>query len=161
MAEFEEAFEVIEESEEALESEEVDAVDDMTEEEKAEFEEEVADAKKNVAELSKDASEFKKFSITEASKKFGSFVAKNVAIGSILYGVNLSLAKLTTGGGSDAEKKSNKNKAAVVKAITTLIKTETDDSKKLREWMDAHKDETVTLGTFSDKVSKKPNRCRP
>ncbi|XP_072047690.1 uncharacterized protein [Amphiura filiformis] len=146
MAEIEGAFEIIEEAEEGFEDA-GEEVEDMTEEEKAEFEEEVEEAKKDVGELKKDAKKFKDLLNTESTKKFAIFVAKNIAVGAILYGVNLALSKLTKAvGGSTAEKKSNKKKMAVVKAITKLIQTETDDSKNLRDWLTKHKDETITLG---------------
>ena len=143
------SFEVIDEVIDMAEEGMDDAAEgesEMSPEELEEFNEEIAEAKENVENLGKDVEEFKKFSVIESLKEFGFFLGKTAAIGSIFFGVNLALSKIVKlAGGSEEEKKSNKRKLDVVKAITALIKTETDMSKKLLDWMKEHKDDTVTL----------------
>ncbi len=151
MAEFADAIEVAEEVMEDGSSglEDVDLSEDMSPEEAEEFNEEVQEARESVAELQSDASDFKKFAteyVTKPAKQFSVFVIKNAAIGVILYGVNVTLQALAKSGGSGGSgDASAKKKLEVTSAITKLIQTETDDCKKLKQWMDDHKDETVTL----------------
>ena len=143
MAEFEEIEEIFGETEEGLESEEMEA------EEEAEIAE-IKEAKANVKELSEDANTFKdmanKYSTKAYVKKFAIFAAKNAAIAAILFGVNLGLEKLykKITGDSD-EKQRAKERLDKVNCILKLIKTETDDCTKLKDWMQKHTDDTITL----------------
>ncbi len=124
--------------------EDAEAGDNMSPEEKEEFNQEVQQAREGVSELASEASDFKKFVtdyVAKPAKQFGIFVIQNAAIGAILYGVNVALKAMFGGGDDDSAKK----KLQVTSAITTLIKTETDDCKKLKQWMDDHKDDTITL----------------
>lgn len=147
MAEFEEIFEIIEEAEDGMSEEAEEAEEAMTPEEREEFNEEVAQATKDVETLKVDAQTFKDImsSTLEVLKSFGIFVVKNVAIGAIFFGVNVALSKLVKLSTDKDKKESYQRKLAVVKAITSLIKSETDLSKAIKDWLEKHKDDTVVL----------------
>lgn len=141
MAEFEIVDEIFEDAAEGFEDASEEA-EEMSEE----IQEEIAEARANVEELSQARSEFEILSKTvEALKSFGVFVVKNIAIGAILFGVNVGLSKLINIGKDQGQKESNRRKLAVVKAITDLIKTETDICKKVTDWLKEHKDDTIEL----------------
>lgn len=129
------------------------AEEDMDPEEKEEFEGEVEDATEAVKELSKTAETFT--SIMKGSlnviRSFAGFVLKTVAVGAILYGVNVVMAKLikvTKSTGPNG----NKKIAAVVKAIINLIKTETKLCHAIKDWLLKHKDDTITLDGIEIKL---------
>lgn len=138
MAEIEEAIEGVEEAIDGAE----EGIEELPEEVQEEIEAEVAEARAEVAEFSKVAESLKSLLklVTTSIPKVVGFVAKNVAIGAILWGVNLSLNKLLPHQSSDAKKK-----RAAIKALTTVIKTENDLSQKTLDWMKEHKDDKITL----------------
>ncbi|XP_008288384.1 uncharacterized protein PF11_0207-like [Stegastes partitus] len=141
MAEIEEAIEGIEEAIEGAE----EGIEELPEEIQEEIEAEVAEARTEVAEFSKVAETLKTFLkfVTTSIPKVVAFVGKNVAIGAILWGVNVSLNKLLPHQSSEA-----KQKRAAIKALSSVIKTETDLSKKALDWMKEHKDDMITLAGF-------------
>lgn len=141
MAEIEEVIEVVEEVIEGAE----EGIEELPEEIQEEVAAEVAEARTEVAEFSKVAETLKTFLkfVTTSIPKVTAFVLKNVAIGAILWGVNVSLNKLLPHQSSDAKKK-----RAAVKALTTVIKTETDLSQRSLDWMKEHKDDQITLDGF-------------
>ncbi|XP_033099744.1 uncharacterized protein LOC117103309 [Anneissia japonica] len=149
MAETGEAIEMIEQGQEALEGEgEKTGEEDMTEEDREELDKEVKEVKSNVEKLAEVAKKFKGYATEFAegpAKEFAKFVVKNVAIGTIFYGVNVTLSKLIKKGGSGGETESNKNKLAVVKAITTIIQTETTMCNNIKDWIEQHKHDTINL----------------
>ncbi|VDI47265.1 Hypothetical predicted protein [Mytilus galloprovincialis] len=119
------------------------AEEDMDPEEKEEFEGEVEDATEAVKELSKTAETFT--SIMKGSlnviRSFAGFVLKTVAVGAILYGVNVVMAKLikvTKSTGPNG----NKKIAAVKPNLCHAIK----------DWLLKHKDDTITLDGIEIKL---------
>lgn len=141
MAEIEEIIDGVEEAIEGAE----EGIEELPEEIQEEIEAEVAEARTEVAEFSKVAETLKTFLefVTTSIPKVAGFVMKNVAIGAILWGVNVSLNKLLPHGGSDVKKKRD-----AIKALTTVIKTENDLSQKTLDWMKEHKDDQITLDGF-------------
>ncbi|CAC5369098.1 unnamed protein product [Mytilus coruscus] len=153
MAEIAEVFEVIEEAEGGIADEAEEAGEDMDPEEKAEFESEVADVTNEVDELSKTAKVFKTLmeGSLKALKSFVKFAVHNAAVGTILYFVNVGLSKLTKTNQGEGQQ-ANKEKLAIVKAIILLIKTETNMCNAIKDWLQTHKDDTVTLDGIEIKL---------
>ncbi|XP_008288383.1 uncharacterized protein LOC103363406 [Stegastes partitus] len=146
MAEIEEAIEGVDEAIEGAEG----GIEELPEEIQEEIEAEVAEARTEVAEFSKVAETLKTFLkfVTTSIPKVVAFVGKNVAIGVILWGVNVSLNKLITKKSPKTEAFEVKQKRAAIKALSSVIKTETDLSKKALDWMKEHKDDMITLAGF-------------
>ncbi|XP_052084943.1 uncharacterized protein LOC127722144 isoform X2 [Mytilus californianus] len=148
-----EISDIIDESADGMAEEAEGAEEDMEPEEQAEFEEEVADAKEAVQELSKTAEVFT--NIMEGSlkmvKSFAIFVLKNIAVGAILYYVNVGLSKLTKVTKSKGQT-GNKKILAIVKGIIKLIKTESNLCKAIKDWLQKHKDDTITLDGIEIKL---------
>ncbi|XP_071127548.1 uncharacterized protein [Mytilus edulis] len=146
MAEIADIIEVIDEAADGMADEAEGAEADMDPADQAEFEEEVADATKEVQELSKTAEVFK--DIMEGSlkvlKSFGIFVLKNIAVGAIMYFVNVGLSKLIKVTKSKGQN-GNEKILAIVKAIIQLIKTESNLCNAIKDWLQKHKDDTITL----------------
>ncbi|XP_051813333.1 uncharacterized protein LOC110945682 [Acanthochromis polyacanthus] len=144
MAEIEEAIEIAEECVEGAEEE----AEGMSEEIKEEIEAEVAEARSEVAEFSKVAEALKTLAHLAETyiPKIAKFILKNAAIGAILWGVNVALNKIFI---QHPEQRADvEKKRAAIKALTTVIKTETDLGKKTLEWMKEHQDDQITLEGF-------------
>ncbi|KAL7829137.1 hypothetical protein AOLI_G00300220 [Acnodon oligacanthus] len=143
MAEIEEIIEGVEEAIEEAE----EGLDELPEEVQEELQGEIAEAQEGVSALS-EAQKALKALIGTASKLFTvaiKFTLTNVAVGAILWGVNVALSKLLPQG--DKQKQEVKRRQqAVIKALIAVIKTETDISQKTVNWLKEHKDDTVTLG---------------
>ncbi|XP_047442799.1 uncharacterized protein LOC125009152 [Mugil cephalus] len=142
MAEIEEVIEGVEEAIDGAE----EGIEELPEEIREEVEAEIAEARVEVSRFSRVTETLKSFleMVTTSIPKVARFVGKNVAIGAILWGVNTGLDKLaqhhqTT----DVKKKRN-----AIKALTTVIKTETELSQKVLDWMKEHKDDTIVLDGF-------------
>ncbi|XP_023155211.2 uncharacterized protein LOC111588856 [Amphiprion ocellaris] len=144
MAEIEEIIEGVEESIEGASEEAEGASEEIQEEVEAE----VAEASSEVAEFSKVAETLKTFANDAKAYiwKIVKFLLKNGTIGVILWGVNVGLNKLII---KDPQQSSDvKKKRTAIKALTTVIKTETDLGKKTLEWMKEHQDDQITLAGF-------------
>ncbi|XP_054869782.1 uncharacterized protein LOC111588867 [Amphiprion ocellaris] len=139
MALIEEAIELTEEFFGDAEEEAEGLSEDVQEEMKAE----VAEASSEVAEFSKVADALKSFLEFAATNipKVAAFVGKTIEMGVILWGVNVLLTKLFPHPSSDKSKK-----RTAIKALTTVIKTETVLGQKTLEWMKEHRDDHITLG---------------
>lgn len=144
MAEIEEIIEGIEECIEGAEEE----AEGLSEEIQEEIEAEVAEARAEVAEFSKVAETLKALAdlATTYIPKIAKFILKNGAIGAILWGVNVALNKLFIH--HPEQREDVKKKRAAIKALATVIKTETDLGKKTMEWMKEHQDDQITLAGF-------------
>ncbi|XP_016317977.1 uncharacterized protein LOC107670028 [Sinocyclocheilus anshuiensis] len=132
----------IEDAVEAFESYTAEGAD-LAEEVTEEMAEEIAEAKVEVQEISKESSVIKKciVNVSTGIKDLGIFMAKNAAIGVILWGVNVTLAKLFPKGQGQSEKQ----KCALIKEVIQVIKTEICISKRMAKWLEDHKEETVIL----------------
>ncbi|XP_041130745.1 uncharacterized protein LOC121329278 [Polyodon spathula] len=141
-----EVEEIIEGVEEAIDGAE-EGIEELPEEIQEEIQAEVAEARVEVEELFKISKTLKTLLeyVTTSIPKIAGFVAKNVAIGSILWGVNVTLHKLLP---YEYQSKDLERKRAVIKALTAVIKNEADLSEKLLKWMKDHKDDMITLDGF-------------
>ncbi|XP_008294738.1 uncharacterized protein PF11_0207-like [Stegastes partitus] len=138
MAAIEEIIEGAEESIEAAGEE----VEGMPEELREEIELEVAQARSEVVEFSRVAETLRAFSEFARTNipKVAKFIGETVAIGVILWAVNVCLDKLF-----NHRKPEVKKRRDAIKALTSVIKTQTDLGNKTMEWMKEHKDEIITL----------------
>ncbi|XP_033898449.2 uncharacterized protein LOC117425562 [Acipenser ruthenus] len=143
MAEIEDIFEGVEEAIDGAD----DDIEDLSEEAQEEIKAEVAEARAEVAELSKVSETLKTLLqyVTTSIPKIVGFVVKNLAIGAILWGVNVVLNKLLP---DKQQSKDVQRKRAVIKALTAIIKNETGLSEKLLKWMTDHKDDMIQLEGF-------------
>ena len=73
---------------------------------------------------------------------FTKFVVKNAAIGAILFGVNVVLQKLTATRPHDQAARQEKKK---IESISQFIKSESQLTKKVNNWLKAHKDDQIKL----------------
>ncbi|KAF5890381.1 uncharacterized protein DAT39_019901, partial [Clarias magur] len=138
MAEFEEIAEVIEEGIEEAE----EGIEELSAEERAEVEAEIAETRTVVEELSTTQSKLQEFLSSLKSWSIGviKFTAKNIAIGAILWGVNVALNKLLP-----HAQETKTRMRAVIKALSDVIKAECTMNQKVLGWMKAHEDDIITL----------------
>ncbi|VDI70949.1 Hypothetical predicted protein [Mytilus galloprovincialis] len=167
MAEIADIIEVIDEAADGMADEAEGAEADMDPADQAEFEEEVADATKEVQELSKTAEVFK--DIMEGSlkvlKSFGIFVLKNIAVGAIMYFVNVGLSKLikaiekTYDTARHLKTKKDGKRSFNIPTVTD-INSLLDGSvsfltsiRKLRDFAELNKGKVVSLKSFLEIVT--------
>ena len=134
---FEDALEVIEESEDGIEAE----TEGLEGEELEEVEEEAAEASSASKTLGNVVEGLK--SVGDLTMSFVKFVVKNAAIGAVLYGVTVVLKKLTA---KDPSNKGAQQKYNKVKKISEFITSETKKSKEVSDWLKVHQNEMITLG---------------
>ncbi|XP_061587586.1 uncharacterized protein LOC133452351 [Cololabis saira] len=141
----EEMGEMIEEIEDYVDGAD-EAAGDLTEEEKAELEREVAEAKEAVSELSQTFQSFKEIlhNLKPVLWSITKWLAENIAIAAVFWGVSTGLSRLTKGESS----KEKKMKRDVISAVIRVIKSETDLSQKALTWTKDHQDDTITLEGF-------------
>lgn len=137
MAEIEEIIEGVEEGLDAAE----EGIADLSEEVQEEIMAEVAEAREEISIFSRAAEALKDLLLNIPLKKLAMFLIKNSAIGVILWGVNTLLTEMYARHKSEDIQK----KRCAVKALTSLIKTETEMVKTTVEWMKEHKDDTIVL----------------
>lgn len=139
----EEVGEIIEEAVDGIGDEAAD-LEGLGEEEAAEVEAEAAEAREAATTLDKVVDGLK--TLGDLTWTFTKFVVKNAAVGAIFYGVTVALKKMTEkpSGGSQAEQKYKK-----IKAISTFITSSSELSKKVSDWLAAHKDDMITLDGIS------------
>ena len=137
--------EIFEEAEGAIEGEtEAAEAEGIEGEEMEEIEAEAAEASK----ASKVLGEVVKGlnTLGDLSLPFIKFVMKNAATGAIFFGVTVLLKKIMTKQPSD---KKAQHKYKKIKAISQCIQSATELSKKVSDWLQAHKDEMITLEGIS------------
>ena len=139
MAEIEEAVDIVEEVGEEVAEESAEAA---AEEEIAE---EVAEASENVGKLRSAINTLKEINWGQVVKTFVKFVAKNVAIGAILWGVTVLLNKALKKS-SGGEKKDIQKKQKKVTALAKLTSDISNCFKNLSHWMEEKKDVTIDVG---------------
>lgn len=139
MAEIEEIIEGVEEAIEEAE----EGIEELSEEARAEVEAEIAESRIAIEELSSTESRLKVFlkSLGSCVVDVAKFTGKNIAIGAILWGVNVTLNKLLP----HAPQETKTRMRNVIKALSDVINTESTINKKALDWMTAHKDDTITL----------------
>ncbi|TVK90174.1 hypothetical protein Baya_16689 [Bagarius yarrelli] len=144
MAEIEAIFEAAEEATEVMETE----AEGYSEAEKIEIQAETAAARTEInkfSELMSQVSDFlKQFNYKSAALSVSCFIAKNLAIGAILWGVNVTLNKMFahTSGKSSETKKRMRN---VIKALSDLISSEAELNQETLKWMKEHQDDVICL----------------
>ncbi|XP_028259968.1 uncharacterized protein LOC114434779 [Parambassis ranga] len=143
MAEVEEIFEGVEEAIDGAE----EGIEELPEEIQEEVAEEIAEARAEVAEFSRVAEGLRTFLdfVTTSIPEIAGFVMKNVAIGAILWGVNVALNKLLPHHTAEPDVKKKRD---AIKALSTVIKTESTLSDKVLAWMKEHKDDKIVLDGF-------------
>ena len=141
MAEIEAIGDLIEGVEGDIEGEAADIGEEIGEEEAAELEAEVAEAQQATSTLSKVVDGLKK--LGNLTWKFTKFIAETAATGAIFFGVTIALKKLmaTSSGGDPAAQQKYKK----IKAVSEFITSASELSKKVSDWLDAHKDDMITL----------------
>lgn len=149
MAWLAEAGDLVFEGSEGIEAEEAEAAEEAEgaegAEEQASIKREIEELKGNVSELSEGFETLKKLNLPKAEESFAEFVGKNIAIGVILYGVNMVMGKIfrkTTGG----QKQELQKKQEKVKAVTQLTKDLANVLKKLAKWSKDKENVTVDVG---------------
>lgn len=142
MAEFESIVEGVQEVIEEAEG----GIEELSEEAQEALEGEIEEANTVIEELSETESKLETFisKVESSLGKLVSFTVKNVAIGAILWGVNVALSKLL----SHAHTETHKRMSNVIKALSDVIRAESQINQKALEWMKAHKDETIVLDDF-------------
>ncbi|KAF4081770.1 hypothetical protein AMELA_G00164850 [Ameiurus melas] len=138
--------EIFEAVEEAIEEAE-EGIEELPEEAQEELKEEIVEAREAIQELSTTQNKFQEFlkSVGNCVVEVTKFTLKNVAIGAILWGVNVALNKLLP---HPDQKESKTRMRNVIKALQDVINTEAAINKKALEWMEAHKDDTINLDGF-------------
>ncbi|XP_061569800.1 uncharacterized protein LOC133423588 [Cololabis saira] len=123
-----------------------EAAEDLTEEEQAELEREVAEAKNALSELSEQLKSLKEIlqNLKSARGPITKWLAKNIAIGAIFWGVSTGLTRLL----KYATPKEKETKRTIISALKCVINSETDLSKKTLSWTKDHKDDMITLETY-------------
>ncbi|XP_027012251.2 uncharacterized protein LOC113648923 [Tachysurus fulvidraco] len=139
MAEF---GEIIEGVEEAIEGAE-EGIEELPEEAQEELRSEIAETRTVIEELSTSQSKLQEFlsTLKDCVSTVVKFTAKNIAIGAILWGVNVALNKLLPHGQSETHKRMSN----VIKALSDVISTEIKINEKALDWMKIHKDDTISL----------------
>ncbi|KAG7324675.1 hypothetical protein KOW79_012691 [Hemibagrus wyckioides] len=142
MAEFEAIAEGVEEAIESVEGE----IEELPEETQTIIRSEIAETRAAVEELSATESNLKKFLLTLKDCVFtvAKFTAQNVMIGTILWGVNVTLNKLFPHS-QTGHTETHKRMSNVIKALSDVISTEAKINQKALDWMKAHKDDTIFL----------------
>ncbi len=143
----EEVGEVIEDSSEGIE-EEAGETEGLTEEEAEELDAEADAAKENVSKLGEVVESIKSLDVPSILKKFGIFIAKQVAIAAVFYGVSVALKKILAKSGTGGSRPSAaaKDKIAKIKALQALIKDLNDDSHTLLKWLKDNQDAMIDVG---------------
>lgn len=140
MAELEELIDIVDESL----GEDTEGIEDLPEEVQEEIEADVAEAREEVSQFSEVAETLKSFLDTISWRGIVKFLGKNGAIAVIFWGINAALSKICHHQSSkDIEKKKR-----VIKAIASLIKTETDMGQKTLAWMKEHQGDTIKLEDY-------------
>ncbi|KAK3526461.1 hypothetical protein QTP70_027723 [Hemibagrus guttatus] len=142
MAEFEAIVEGFEEAIESVEG----GIEELPEEAQEIIRSEIVEAQAAIEELSVTESNLKKFLLTLKDCVFtvAKFTAQNIAIGAILWGVNVTLNKLFPQGHT-GQSETHKRMSNVIKALSDVINTEANINQKALDWMKVHKDDTITL----------------
>lgn len=133
----EEVEEILGEVDEALENENGEGLDPS---EAEELDAEIEAAQEGTSKLDKVVKGLKK--LGDLTLDFTKFVVKTVAIGGIFHGVTVGLKKLTALAGGDA---GTKQKYTKIKAISEFIRSSSELSKAVSDWLDAHKDDMIKL----------------
>ena len=122
--------------------------DEISEEDKEELKEESKEAKENLDSLDKTQKELKEAEKPTVLKKFATFIGEQIAIATLMFGVNMFLSKLIKGGGKggSGDTAANKRKLAQTKALSALVKDLCDTSKKLITWLTAKENVDVEVG---------------
>lgn len=109
-------------------------------EEAAEIEEEITEAREATSNLGNVVNSLKK--LNDLARPFVKFVAENAAVAAIFYGVNVGLKKLTAKKPGDASAQKQYQK---IHAMGQFLTGSADLSKKVSDWLHAHKDEMIDL----------------
>ncbi|XP_017340775.1 uncharacterized protein LOC108274852 [Ictalurus punctatus] len=143
MAEFEEIIKAVEDGIEEAE----EASEGLSGEAREEIEEVIAETRTAIEELSTTQNKLQEFlkSIGNCVAKVAKFTAETVAVGAILWGVNVALNKLLP---QHDQKETKTRMRNVIKALSDVINTEATINKKVLEWMEVHKDDTITLDGY-------------
>ena len=139
MAELEEIIELGEEVGEEVGDE---AAEEAAEEEVAE---EMAEARENVGRLGRCIDVLKEISWGQVVKQVAEFVAKQIVIALIMWGVTVLLNK-SMAKASGSEKQALQSKQKKMKAMAQLISDISDCFKKLADWIKEKKDITIDAG---------------
>ena len=137
MAELEAVADLIEGTEDGL-------ADEIGEEAEAELQEEAKAAQANVSTLRKIVDGLKTFITSPTMEKIGLFIAKNVAIGGILYATTYVLKKIVEGGSGD--KAAQQQRYKKICALAGIVKDMSEKAKVLLKWLKDHENDTVEVG---------------
>ena len=140
MSVIEEALEIADEAEAEIEE---DAAEEGLEEEELE---EIKIAKENVGKLKSALNSLKEIEWGTVVQQVVKFVAKNLAIGAILWAVNSGLNKLISKS-SGVEKEAMQKKQKKIKSLSQLITDISTYFKDLTDWMQAKKNIMVDTGS--------------
>ena len=140
MSVIEEALEIADEAEAEIEE---DAAEEGLEEEELE---EIKIAKENVGKLKSALNSLKEIEWGTVVQQVVKFVAKNLAIGAILWAVNSGLTKLISKS-SGIEKEAMQKKQKKIKSLSQLITDISTYFKDLTDWMQAKKNIMVDTGS--------------
>ncbi|GAA6081355.1 uncharacterized protein LOC113656467 isoform X1 [Tachysurus ichikawai] len=142
MAEFGEIVDAVEEAIEGVEED----IGELSEEAQEALRSEIAETRTVIEELSTTQSTLQKFLLTlkDCVYTVAKFTAQNVAIGAILWGVNVTLNKLLP----HSQSETHKRMSNVIKALSDVISAEVKINQKALDWMKIHKDDTICLDGF-------------
>ncbi|KAB5565270.1 hypothetical protein PHYPO_G00239230 [Pangasianodon hypophthalmus] len=140
MAEIEEIVEGVEEAIEGAE----EGIEELSEEVQEEIQAEIAETRTVIEELTTTESKLRGIlkSLGSCVSDIAKFTFKNIAIGAILWGVNVALNKLLPQGHQQETKTKIRN---VIKALSDVINAEAAINQKTLEWMKAHENDKITL----------------